>query len=317
MVYLRSASIQFICHGHCEASSTSTTLNDCLIAHLRAIPVSNAFASDENKLVTQTNAGIHNIHRTLEMNHKGHLQMLQLVTLIAPAYLTPGISPVANTADGEFVSSWTTMELAFTVTNFTLELFDPTLAVTETARNNSIAKFSLNGIHVNWKSQSDQSMASEILFKTFRTIDTRTWKTTKFQEIIPVADCDGDQLVLSYNQSAANSNVILELKSPNVILLTRASHQRTSKSTLQDDQLASNFSYRIDIIKTKLTLISDPKKSNSDAVYLIIEKILVSQTDFNLNPIINSILIDGHSLSLNQIIWISLDKSILPNSNLI
>ncbi|MBW0545399.1 hypothetical protein O181_085114, partial [Austropuccinia psidii MF-1] len=31
----------------------------------------------------------------------------------------------------------------------------------------------------------------------------------------------------------------------------------------------------------------------------------------------NSILIDGHSLSLNQIIWISLDKSILPNSNLI
>ncbi|MBW0509365.1 hypothetical protein O181_049080 [Austropuccinia psidii MF-1] len=30
-----------------------------------------------------------------------------------------------------------------------------------------------------------------------------------------------------------------------------------------------------------------------------------------------SILINGHSLSLNQIIWISLDKSILPNYNLI
>ncbi|MBW0575649.1 hypothetical protein O181_115364 [Austropuccinia psidii MF-1] len=129
----------------------------------------------------------------------------------APVDLTPGIAPVAKTADGEVVSLWTTLEFAFTITNVTLELFDTMLAATETTQNNSVAKFSLNGIHVNWKYQSDQFMALEILFKAFQTIDTHTWKTTKFQEIIPVADNDGDQLVLSYNQSAANSNVILVL----------------------------------------------------------------------------------------------------------
>ncbi|MBW0469311.1 hypothetical protein O181_009026, partial [Austropuccinia psidii MF-1] len=354
---------------------------DCLIAHLGEISASNAFASDENKLVTKAKAGIHNIRLTSEMHHEGQLQTLQLlvdvnidvrlasfnkeqqnqdsdqgldtdivaqmsdvkINLTQPQYfalmslvtsvpkifdfselnqeslshtsspgliqvtaasattdLIPEIAPVAKTADGEVVSLWTTMELAFTVTNVTLELFDAMIAATETTRNNSIAKFSLNGIRVNWKFQSDRSMASEIPFKAFRTIDTGTWKTTKFREIIPVADHDGDQLVLSYNQSAANSNVMLELNSPNVILSldflfsitafftqphsqssdlqrTRASHQRTSKSTLQDDQLVSNFSYRIDILNPKLTLISDPEKSDSDAVYLIIEKILVAQ----------------------------------------
>ncbi|MBW0544995.1 hypothetical protein O181_084710 [Austropuccinia psidii MF-1] len=131
---------------------------------------------------------------------------IQATAASATADLIPGIAPVAKMADGEDVSLWTAMGLAFTVTNATLDLFDTMIEATETTQNNSISKFSLNSIHVNWKFQSYWSMASEISFKAFRTIDTCTWKTTKFQEIIPVADHDGDQLVLSYNQLAVNSN---------------------------------------------------------------------------------------------------------------
>ncbi|MBW0512400.1 hypothetical protein O181_052115 [Austropuccinia psidii MF-1] len=194
---------------------------DCLIAHLGEISASNAFTSDENKSVTKTKAGIHNIHLTSEMHHEGHLQTLELlvdinidvfltsfnkeqqnqdsdqgldtdimaqmldvkINLTQPQYfalmfatagLIPGIAPLAKTADGKDVSLWTAMGLAFTVTNATLDLFVAMIEATETTQNNSIAKFSLNSIHVNWKFQSYWSMASEISFKAFRTIDTCT-----------------------------------------------------------------------------------------------------------------------------------------------
>ncbi|MBW0526865.1 hypothetical protein O181_066580 [Austropuccinia psidii MF-1] len=45
----------------------------------REISASNAFTSDENKLVTKTKAGIHNVRLTSEMHHKGHLQTPELL----------------------------------------------------------------------------------------------------------------------------------------------------------------------------------------------------------------------------------------------
>ncbi|MBW0509760.1 hypothetical protein O181_049475 [Austropuccinia psidii MF-1] len=134
------------------------------------ISASNAFTSDENKSVTKIKAGIYNIFLTSEMHHEDTDIMAQMsdvkINLTQPQYFalmspiqataasatadsTPGIAPVAKTADGEVVSLWTAMGLAFTVANVTVDLFDTTIEATETTQNNSIGKFSLKSIHVN------------------------------------------------------------------------------------------------------------------------------------------------------------------------
>jgi vacuolar protein sorting-associated protein 13A/C len=207
-------------------------------------------------------------------------------------------SHVSSTSNQAAVAVWVTMELAFTVTSVTLELFDATITPSETERNNSLAKFSLTGIRAFSNTKSDGSMKAEMLLKALRTIDTRAWKATKFREIVPVAEHDSDQLALSYKQTEAYSSVNLELDSPNLILsldflfaiqafLTDSrshvnpaateSPQDLSKSTPSGNQAISTFHYSVNVIRPKLTIISDPEKSDSDSVHLIIEKFSVNQ----------------------------------------
>ncbi|KAA1090635.1 hypothetical protein PGT21_008107 [Puccinia graminis f. sp. tritici] len=204
----------------------------------------------------------------------------------------------SSTSKQAAVAVWVTMELAFTVTNVTLELFDATITPSETERNNSLAKFSLTGIRAFSNTKSDGSMKAEMLLKALRTIDTRAWKATKFREIVPVAEHDSDQLALSYKQTEAYSCVNLELDSPNLILsldflfaiqafLTDSrslvnpaateSPQDLSKSTPSGNQPTSTFHYSVNVIRPKLTIISDPEKSDSDSVHLIIDKFSVNQ----------------------------------------
>ncbi|KAA1100602.1 hypothetical protein PGTUg99_027292 [Puccinia graminis f. sp. tritici] len=204
----------------------------------------------------------------------------------------------SSTSKQAAVAVWVTMELAFTVTNVTLELFDATITPSETERNNSLAKFSLTGIRAFSNTKSDGSMKAEMLLKALRTIDTRAWKATKFREIVPVAEHDSDQLALSYKQTEAYSSVNLELDSPNLILsldflfaiqafLTDSrslvnpaateSPQDLSKSTPSGNQPTSTFHYSVNVIRPKLTIISDPEKSDSDSVHLIIDKFSVNQ----------------------------------------
>jgi vacuolar protein sorting-associated protein 13A/C len=192
---------------------------------------------------------------------------------------------------------WAVMELAFTVTNVTLELFDATIAPTESELN-SLARFSLNGIRVFWKSKSDGSMMAEMVLKALRTVDTRAWKATQFRDIMPDTDTAGDQLALSYKQAETSSSVNLELVSPNFILsldflfalqafLTNSGSQITpspaespqdkSKLTSPETQPASTLHYSVNVIKPNLTIISDPEKSDSDSVHLNIDKFSINQ----------------------------------------
>ncbi|MBW0587615.1 hypothetical protein O181_127330, partial [Austropuccinia psidii MF-1] len=83
------------------------------------------------------------------LSHTSSPDPIQATAASATADSTPGIAPVAKTADGEVVSLWTAMGLAFTVANVTVDLFDTTIEATETTQNNSIGKSSLNRIHVN------------------------------------------------------------------------------------------------------------------------------------------------------------------------
>ncbi|PLW57557.1 hypothetical protein PCANC_01138, partial [Puccinia coronata f. sp. avenae] len=192
---------------------------------------------------------------------------------------------------------WAVMELAFTVTNVTLELFDATIAPTESELN-SLARFSLNGIRVFWKSKSDGSMMAEMVLKALRTVDTRAWKATQFRDIMPDTDTAGDQLALSYKQAETSSSVNLELVTPNFILsldflfalqafLTNSGSQITpspaespqdkSKLTSPETQPASTLHYSVNVIKPNLTIISDPEKSDSDSVHLNIDKFSINQ----------------------------------------
>lgn len=219
-------------------------------------------------------------------------------TQVAKAPLRSQASEAGSKSKDAPAAVWSVIELAFTVTNVTLELFDATITPAATIRNNSLAKFSLNGIRAQWKSQSDGSMMAEILLKALRTIDTRAWKATKFREIIPVASHDSDQLVLGYKQNATGSSVNLELDSPNIILsldflfaiqafltdstapknpVVSTSPHDISKSTPPENSSTTTFHYSVNIVKPQLTIISDPEKSDSDSVNLIIEKFSINQ----------------------------------------
>jgi len=211
--------------------------------------------------------------------------------------LTPRDPQPSSKSNQVTAAVWVAMELAFTVTNVTLELFDATIASSQTEMN-SLAKFSLTGIRVSWNSKSDGSMMAEMVLKALRTIDTRTWKATKFREIMPVTDHDGDQLALNYKQTESSSCVNLELDSPNFILsldflfalqafLTNTesrintsvaqSPQDNPKPTSPEAQPPSTLYYSVNVIKPKLTIISDPEKSDSDSVHLIIDKFSIDQ----------------------------------------
>ncbi|KAG0143880.1 hypothetical protein CROQUDRAFT_660682 [Cronartium quercuum f. sp. fusiforme G11] len=369
-----------------EGSST-----DSLIAHLGEINASNTFSWPDGKLVTKTEAGLHNIRLTSQFYHDNKCHSLQLlgdvnidvvmasfselnrstdvpqgpdtdiaahisdvkVSLTQAQYsillqlatsvpkvfdlseldaendqpdhknirpapvprsqsnlagpvtdMLPEVAMVARTASGREIPLWTTMEVAFTVSNVTLELFDGGMAQAETYGSSSLAKFSLNGTRVHFKTQSDGSMSAEFLLKALRAIDTRTSKATKFREIIPVVDHDSDQLMFSYNQTAGGATLNFDLDSPNIILSVDyllsisafftlppsevntapetsphppVPQAKSSGTTPNDTAPESTWSYHINIIKPKLTILSDPERHDSDAVHLTVEKISVSQ----------------------------------------
>lgn len=364
---------------------------DYLVAHLGEINASNSFSWPDGKLVTKTEAGLHNIRLTSQLYNQDDchtLQMLgdvnidvvmatfaevdrsvdipqgpdtdiaahisdvkvnltqaqysavmQLATSVPKIFdlsdldaetepsqsshagsslsrpsqsqptgpltdMLPEVALMARTQSGRAIPLWSTMELAFTVSNITLELFDADMPQAETNESSSLAKFSLNGSRVHFKTLSDGSMAAEFLLKALRAIDTRTSKATKFREIIPVVEHDSEQLMFSYNQTSGGSNLNLDLDSPNIILSvdyllsisafftlppddpihvvetstqTVASHAKPSRPASDNAPIETTTSFRFNIIKPQLTILSDPERYDCDAVHLTVEKISVSQ----------------------------------------
>ncbi|KAH9459830.1 hypothetical protein Pst134EB_008053 [Puccinia striiformis f. sp. tritici] len=288
-----------------RSHDTNHTPDSDIVAHMSDVKINLtqaqyfallAIASSVPKILDLSELSQEPIRPKSVSNRDSHLSHPKPRSQVAKPRLLQQDSRVSSASNQAAAAVWVTMEMAFTVTNVTLELFDATVAYTEAVQNNSLAKFSLTGIRAFWKTKSDGSMMAEMLLKALRTIDTRAWKATKFREIVPVADHDGDQLALSYKQKDACSSVNLELDSPNVILsldfifaiqtfftdsrsqATPATAQDLSKSTPCETEPASTLHYSVNVIKPKLTIISDPEKSDSDSVHLTINKFSINQT---------------------------------------
>lgn len=230
-------------------------------------------------------------------------QSLHVCDTVPPGPVTdmlPEVATMARSGSGKLIPLWTTMELAVTVSNVTLELLGGGRTHPDIILNSSLAKFSLNGTRVHIKFLSDGSMAAELILKALRAIDTRPSKATKFREIIPVAEHDSHQLMFSYNQTSGGSNFNLDLDSPNVILSVdyllsistfftlpqpdptpdthhTSVHPKPLKTSATPTAVEPAMYYRFNVIKPKLTLLADPERHDSDAVHLTVEKISVAQ----------------------------------------
>ncbi|KDE03795.1 hypothetical protein MVLG_05736 [Microbotryum lychnidis-dioicae p1A1 Lamole] len=224
--------------------------------------------------------------------------------------LLPELASVARHADGTTVPLKSSLELAFAVKTVYLELFTIAAKTVDTLKDASLARFSLNETGVKYKMLSNGSMEAEVVVRSFTLHDTRPAQSTKFREIFPATKHDGHQFMISYSQSggvdkSAYANIAID--TPKMVFsldplfglldyftsaFPKSSNATPSKDieddrvTLNDDtsavgvqqpQSASTFAFRVNIVSPTIQLLAHPDQSDSEAVVLSIDQILISQ----------------------------------------
>ncbi|SCV68005.1 BQ2448_126 [Microbotryum intermedium] len=224
--------------------------------------------------------------------------------------LLPELASVARRADGTTVPLKSSLELTFAVKTVYLELFTIAVTTVDTLKDASLARFSLNETGVKYKMLSNRSMEAEVVVRSFTLHDTRPAKLTKFREIIPATKHDGHQFMISYSQSggvdkSSYANIAIDTpkmvfsldplfalldyftsafpKTPNTAPSKETEDDTVTSSDdrsavgVQQPQPVSTFAFRVNIVSPTIQLLAHPDQSDSEAVVLSIDQILLSQ----------------------------------------
>ncbi|ORY90221.1 hypothetical protein BCR35DRAFT_261800 [Leucosporidium creatinivorum] len=226
----------------------------------------------------------------------------------APAIdLLPELSTVAKKPDGSTVPLKSSLELTFAVGTVYLELFTEAAITTDSLKEASLARFSLNETSVKYKMLSDGSMEAEVTIRSFTVHDTRPARLTKFREIIPATKHAGHQFMINFTQSGGNDKssfanvtvdtpkVVFSLDPLFALLDYFMSAFRNAQGALpaveeeapeadEDDGTVaqqpvgdSTFAFRVNVVSPTIILLDNPEKSDSEAVILSISQVQMAQ----------------------------------------
>ena len=219
--------------------------------------------------------------------------------------LMPELPHVARQANGQQIELWSRLEVAFNVQTVVLELYSAEAVDSNSLKSASVARFALNDTNLKLKMLTDGSLQSELALKSFTIQDTHVSKAIKWRDIIPAAKHEGHQLMLSYTMAGGvdrSAVADLTIDSPTVIFsldpifrlanFALSAFQSADEAAGEDQVVepgigdaeeppaaspASSLAYRVNIVATKVYLLADPERNDSEAVVLSIAQILVSQ----------------------------------------
>lgn len=199
---------------------------------------------------------------------------------------------VASDVDG--TRAWTTLDLVASVNVVKLHLYDGLATREENLEDHGIARFALNDSSLCYKSICNGAAEAQVILKSFTINNTRPG-VSKFREIIPAADHDRNQFMVLYTASGNLSLAILTVDSPHVIFaiepviallefFTSAFQQETpadidssSMTESQRESTQSQLDFRLDLHDVSVNVLENDADTNSRAIRLYIDQILLSQ----------------------------------------
>lgn len=197
-------------------------------------------------------------------------------------------------SDVDRTPAWTTLDLVASVKVVKLHLYDSLATREENLEDHGIARFSLNDSNLRYKSICDGAAEAQVVLKSFTINNTRPG-VSKFREIIPAADHDRNQFMVLYTASGNSSVAILTVDSPHVIFaiepviallefFTSAFQQETpadidssSMTESQRESTQSQLDFRLDLHDVSVSVLENDADTNSQAIRLYIDQILLSQ----------------------------------------
>ncbi|KAF9963917.1 hypothetical protein BGZ65_006327 [Modicella reniformis] len=113
---------------------------------------------------------------------------------------------------------WTSIDLAFTLPQVTLEIYQGDATQKDELRDCSFSKFSLTKTDFKYKMLTDSTMQAELTIQDLIISDTRRNVKTKFREIIPANLHDNPQISVSLSTTDDGSTLaMVHVDSPKVI----------------------------------------------------------------------------------------------------
>ena len=198
----------------------------------------------------------------------------------------------------------TTLDLVLTVATVKLQLYDRQATSEATLKEHGIARFALSGNSVRVKMLSDGAMETQVVLRSF-TMSNTAPGPSKFREIIPAAQHDGNQIMLLYTTSGGpdrSSLAVLTVDSPHILFSLSPvfslmeffmSAFDTSNSAVADTVDASGalvegkinapaseqapFHFRLDLHDVSISVLEDEFDPDSQAIRLTVAQISLSQ----------------------------------------
>jgi vacuolar protein sorting-associated protein 13A/C len=220
---------------------------------------------------------------------------------------------------------WTTVDIVLSVTAVKLHLYDAFAFSDLHLKDHGIVRFALNDNTLRFKLLSDGAREAQVVLRSFTMGNTRPGNT-KFREIIPAAQHDRNQFMLLYTMSGSinpSSLALLTVDSPQVIFaidpvisllefFTSITSQRRpppspsipqaqqhiSGESQNTDQNQGTLDFRLDLHDVSVSVLENDTESDSRAIRLYINQILLSQQVRNLYTLkkyLNMLYMTGNS----------------------
>lgn len=210
--------------------------------------------------------------------------------------LYPELPRLGHTADGGVVPLYPKMQLRLSVQTISLDLFTGSATDSKSLRQHGLARFALNGTKLFYRTVSNDSMEMELCSNNLRLTDTDVKKNTKWREIVPASKhSQHDQIMLSYSQSGGSDRTALAnltIDTPTVLFSLEpiyalsdffgSASSQSSQPTKQDvssqpQPSSSSLDYRVNIANAKIMLLSDPERSDTEAIVLSVDQLQMAQ----------------------------------------
>lgn len=198
-------------------------------------------------------------------------------------------------------STYTTLDLVLDVKTVKLHLYDGDAKFEQDLKQHGITRFALNNSNLRLKLLSNGAGEAQVVLKSFTVSNTRPGNT-RFREFIPAAQHDRNQFMLLYTTSGGSNNnalAILTIDAPQVIFamdpvfalaefFTSAfpAQGDAGQDEIPDASAAdsapssddvSSTDFRLDLHEVSVVVLEDDADSESQAIKLGINQILLSQ----------------------------------------
>ncbi|KDR84988.1 hypothetical protein GALMADRAFT_233521 [Galerina marginata CBS 339.88] len=198
--------------------------------------------------------------------------------------------------------NWTTLDVVVSINVVKLHLYDAFAFSELQLKDHGIARFALNDNTLRLKLLSDGAGEAQVVLRSFTMSNIRPGQN-KFREIIPAAQHNRNQFMLLYTMAgghSASSLAVLTVDSPQVIfavdpvisllefftsafrddkapLPPKGSTQPSLETQNSSAQKQEMLEFRLDLHDVSISVLENDADSESRAIRLYINQILVSQ----------------------------------------